>query len=176
MCLLSPRTCKQARPKSRLVALCVSGKEASIELWSVADADLVVATGNLTLPVGPALTGVAAETFAASAPSPAGAAAAAPPAVATPGQSFTDCYSPTLYHLPDRTCAPQPCTRIIDQTLPMPLTDFPLKASVSGKAQLCDETLHSCCGEESLTCQTYSTDSPQEWLLHGLLTLCSREI
>ena len=66
------------------------------------------ATGNLMLPVGPALTGVAAaDASAAGALAPAGAqqaAAVAAPTTAAAGQTFTDCYSPTLYHLPDGTC------------------------------------------------------------------------
>jgi len=111
VCLPIPGSCRQARPLGPPAAY-LPWVRAQGSLDSVADADLVATTGNLTLPVGPALTGIAAsETFAATAQSPAGAAAAAAPTTAAPGQSFTDCYSPTLYVLPDGTCALQPRTR-----------------------------------------------------------------
>ena len=65
-------------------------------------------TGLLTAPIGPALTGLAAST-AASGPT-AAAAPAAVAAIASAGQAFTACSSPTLYQLPNGTCALQ-CIR-----------------------------------------------------------------
>ncbi len=58
--------------------------------------------GLQTAPIGPALTGLAAST-------PAGGPAAATMAtVASAGQAFAACSSPTLYQLPNGTCAAVP--------------------------------------------------------------------